>query len=111
MSTYETDTIEFAFHMGQEGLKYFDEVQTIVRCANTIQRIAVKACNVQLTSADERKDKKAADTILAIVGDYGIRVNFNGDPRGNCTKLILKSGKHNTWGGRESGFAVPTKRY
>lgn len=34
---------------------------------------------------------------------------FEGDPRGACVKLILPSGRNNSWGGAEEGFCVPTR--
>lgn len=52
---------------------------------------------------------RARQRIEAACRLWSIKLNFQGDPRGACVKLILPSGKWNSWGGEESGFCVPTR--
>ncbi len=40
---------------------------------------------------------------------WGIKPNFSYDPRGACVKLLLPSGRWNSWGGKEEGYCVPTR--
>ena len=52
---------------------------------------------------DGHKDNEDAGDCAAMSAADG------GDPRGYCTKLRLKSGRYNTWGGAEDGWGVPTR--
>ncbi len=52
---------------------------------------------------------RARQRIEAACKPWKITPNFHGDPRGECTKLLLPSGRHNSWGGAEEGFCVPTR--
>lgn len=52
---------------------------------------------------------KARQRIDKACEKWGIKPNHSGDPRGCCVKLILPSGRYNSWGGAEDGFCVPTR--
>ena len=52
---------------------------------------------------------KAQQRISAACEPWSIKPNYQGDPRGCCVKLILPSGRWNSWGGKEDGFCVPTR--
>jgi len=52
---------------------------------------------------------RASQRIEAACNPWGIKPKFNGDPRGACVKLILPSGRYNSWGGKEDGYCVPTR--
>lgn len=53
--------------------------------------------------------ERASQRIEAACKPWGIKPRFSGDPRGACVKLILPSGRYNSWGGAEQGFCVPTR--
>ena len=81
----------------------------ILRNAATIQRIATAACNREMTHHMERQEAACRHRIINACKPWGIMPRFSGDPRGACVKLILPSGRYNSWGGAEKGFCVPTR--
>lgn len=81
----------------------------ILRRAATLQRLAVNDCNRGLTEAEKRNDALCEKRISEACQPWGIVPNFNGDPRGAVVKLLLPSGKYNSFGGREDGYCVPTR--
>ena len=81
----------------------------ILRNAATIQRIAVKACNEGQSDKLDSQCEVAKNHIAAACAPWGIKPNFNGDPRGAYVKLILPSGRWNSFGGAEDGYCVPTR--
>ena len=52
---------------------------------------------------------RARQRIDAACKPWGIVPNHGGDPRGCCVKMILPSGRWNSWGGAEEGFCVPVR--
>ena len=86
-----------------------DLARLILRNAGTVQRLAEVMCNREPTNRECRQDEKCAQRIREACKPWGIKPNFSGDPRGACVKLILPSGRHNSWGGPEEGFCVPTR--
>jgi len=52
---------------------------------------------------------RARQRIEAACEPWGIVPSFQSDPRGCCVKLLLPSGRWNSWGGEEDGFCVPTR--
>jgi len=53
--------------------------------------------------------ERARRRICTACEPWGIKPHFSGDPRGACVKLILPSGRWNSFGGAEEGFCVPTR--
>ena len=60
----------------------------------------------------QTKDKRAGVRTEARLKDlcrhYGFELNLGGDPRGYAVKLILPTGRYNTFGGKGEGYGVPT---
>lgn len=89
----------------------------IVHHARTYKRIQEAWCSIEMdeaqTKAMERREmlleKRIAELVAALPTVQGqpITVKFGGDPRGYTVKLIMASGKSNTWGGAEDGYGVP----
>lgn len=57
-------------------------------------------------AAKDKADARALAKLQAIADRYGATVKLGGDPRGYVVKLILASGRHNTWGGASDGWGV-----
>lgn len=107
--SYQRDREEFVAAVVEEGLP-LKKARLVLRNAATVQRLAVKECNEELTASDRRRDQLAQARIRALVEPHGIKPRFGGDPRGYCVKLLLpKTKKWNTWGGAEEGYGVPTR--
>jgi hypothetical protein len=86
-----------------------DLARLILRNAATVQRLAIEHCNRQLRPGEEKQWEAAKARIVDACKPWGIRAKVNGDPRGCCVKLILPSGRWNSWGGKEDGYCVPTR--
>jgi len=94
---------------GRADTHSVDLARAILRDAATMQRLAVEACNRELTDGEKRQDDRCQLRIEAACTPWGIKPTFNGDPRGNVVKLLLPSGRWNSWGGKEDGYCVPTR--
>lgn len=57
-------------------------------------------------AAKDKADARALAKLQAIADRYGATVKLGSDPRGYVVKLILASGRHNTWGGASDGWGV-----
>jgi len=112
------------------------DVKALLRHAATLHRLAELACSSEAADRDRvpcpgtkggrclcesemrsatghspvpRIDVQAdrvGDAVLRIATRNGAGVRLDGDPRGYVVKLRLPSGRHNTWGGSESGYGV-----
>lgn len=88
-----------------------DLAAALKSCATTVHRVAENACNGYRNDGDEdrdnRREARAIAKAEAWLKPHGIELRTGGDPRGACFYLKTpKSGRHNTWGGAESGWAV-----
>lgn len=103
------------------------ECSLIRRHAVTYQRIQEMACechpamnnpNIDISIAHrlqarrevwlekrEEQLEKRITVLVSIIPEID-SVSFQGDPRGMCVKLHLKSGKYNSWGGADDGWRV-----
>ena len=86
-----------------------DLARLILRNAATLDRLAVKQCNDPWTDCDERQVEQARARIDEACKPWGIVAAYSRDPRGAVVKLLLPSGRYNSWGGAEEGFCVPTR--
>ena len=120
--SYQKDRDEFVGVIVQEIERQIDRTQCggsqhtsvvlarlILRNAATIQRHAVNACNREVSQAETDNQTRAEMRILEACEPWGIKPTFGGDPRGAVVKLLLPSGRYNSWGGREDGYCVPTR--
>ena len=94
-----------------EGCKL---ARLILRNAATIQRLAVEDCNRQISDGERKQRADAESRIVTACDQCGtnsrrIKPTFNGDPRGCCVKLLLPSGRWNSWGGAAAGYCVPVR--
>jgi len=112
--SYQHEREVFIAQMTQEGIP-LDVCLRVLRNANTIQRLAARECSVEMSEAESKREELRAAAcearIAKMLAPYGVTVDTSGDPRGFCVKLMLPSGKYNTWGGAESGYGVPTREY
>ena len=103
------DREEFIFLMAREGLS-LENTRTILRAANTLQRLASEACGRELTERElgavDRLERKIGELTLAMCWPAPI---LGGDPRGCVVKLAVASGFTNDWG--KEGICVPTRRW
>jgi hypothetical protein len=72
----------------------------IVRLATTIQRIAVIACNRELSEREKRRDEACEENLRILLAKYKATVSTSGDPRGYVVKVRFPDGeRHNDYGG------------
>lgn len=86
-----------------------DLARLILRNAATVQRLAIVHCNRKMIVGEQKQWEAAKNRIKVACEPWGIKAKCNGDPRGECVKLILPSGRYNSWGGAEDGYCVPTR--
>lgn len=107
------------YHHDPLGREASTDASTLLRCARTLQRHALRRCNDPLTDAEEKRldrlDHQAETEVQHIMALYGARASFDGDPRGYVVKLHFppKPGMPydgrvpaNTWGGDECGYGI-----
>ena len=78
------------------------------RLARLLHRFAEADCNGVATPAMAKADAKNDAEAVRLGVEDGFDVKVAGDPRGYCLKLVLPTGRYNTWGGTEEGWGVPT---
>lgn len=91
-----------------EPLEAAAAARALMKLGATCSRLAVDACNRELSEAEKAKDARNDALIKAWAQRYGLKVHLNGDPRGYTVKVVLPSGRYNTMGGKEDGWGVPT---
>lgn len=108
-ATSNREALEFAFLMGETGKLRLSETMQLMRLARAHGRLAEIDCTQDggMTEKQRRRSDRIEQQISALLAPSRIKVNFGGDPRGYTVKLILPSGRYNTWGGAEDGWGVP----
>lgn len=120
---FTRDDVETALVILEEstaGGKFIDALDAaaaLAGCQRILKREAEAACNGfadyrgnwsdALEKASEARADRAAKKVAAILAPYGITASTQGDPRGAVLYLKTpKSERANSWGGKESGWAV-----
>ena len=96
---------------GRLDREVVDQAEELEGISKRIGRRAVRQCNEPLTDtqqakmdrADE-KDYTRADEIAEALGLKGIK--RQSDARGYAVKLLLPSGRYNSFGGTEHGWGI-----
>jgi hypothetical protein len=104
---------------GGRFIDALDVAHALAICARNVKRECEAACNgfsdgrgqwsEELEKASAKREERAKLRAIALLDQNfpGISFTAGGDPRGSCFYIKTpKSGKHNTWGGAESGWAV-----
>ena len=85
------ETAMYFYRMGREGCGFIT-ARNILRNARTAQRLAVVACNRELTEREARRAEAVAANIEALARTFGAKAKIDGDPRGDVVTLIQPSG-------------------
>lgn len=98
-------------HTEWEMLIALDTAAALSACARAVHRVAENACNGYhyewQEEADQKAEARAVKRAAKLLAPFGVEFTTGGDPRGACFYLKTpKSERHNTWGGKESGWAV-----
>lgn len=97
--------------IGGRFLDVLDLAAALAGCARIVHNVAENACNGYRHEEDEKRDERrearAIAKAKAWLDPHGIKLRTGGDPRGACFFLMTpETGRANTWGGAESGWAV-----
>ncbi len=109
MSSYHEERERFADVWARNGGRYHP-ASLVLKHAKAIERRAVADCNGE--TLNQRAWNAYAVAVTAIENickENGFSVRFDGDPRGYTTKIAFPDGSHNTMGGAEDGWGVPTR--
>lgn len=103
-----------AFQPAVFGLTEQHMVQDMVNLAKRHHTLAERFCSEEMTPETqarcEAKEKGIEAELRTLAKRFGLRVHFDGDPRGFTVKLHAPSGEaHNTWGGSEVGYGIGVK--
>lgn len=60
--------------------------------------------NVEWAKRDEKKEESIKKKVIALLEPLGIKVRFNGDPRGGSIRMILPDNTSNGWDGETWGI-------
>ena len=63
-------------------------LKAIERNAKSYVRLQEARCNTGLTERQEKREAKLEKTIADLASGLGLMVEFSGDPRGFCVRLI-----------------------
>ncbi len=74
--------------------------------ATRLYRYAETECNYGLTPEQNKRVESLEQKVKNLCAELGIKVTFNGDPRGYAVKLHFANEAHNTWGGKEEGWGI-----
>lgn len=106
--SYEREREETVFKLATLGWPLCD-IRLLLRNASAAQRLAVAACNRELTTRERERGDRLESGFATIATRNGASARVEGDPRGYVVKLALRDGSYNTLGGLESGWAVPAR--
>ncbi len=126
MTSYGKARDEFIKVAQRNGINR-ESARRFLRLANSHARIQVAICNgpgdyvnrVPYPRAGEiyaehevlcaRREERVEKQIKRLAEECNVKVDCGGDPRGFTVKLFLPDGSYNSWGGKESGYGVPTR--
>lgn len=95
------------FGIWKFGLQDRKDLENLVRLAKEYHKIQEHDCNGTKTERMNAREINIETEIRAMVAKYGLKVHFDGDPRGYCVKLHAPQGNvWNTLGGRETGYGI-----
>jgi hypothetical protein len=107
-ATNRLEVLEFACLMAREFPKVHGLpglLDDLMKLAKRHGKLAERECNVGDVS--DKTWERLEAKIRAICEEIGCGVKLGGDPRGYTVKVIVPSGRYNTWGGAEEGWGVP----
>lgn len=92
----------------RDAIKTAAALESIER---SLRRMAVYACNFPLTeerlAAEDRRASQLFKRVDVLLRPWSVGARFGGDVRGSQIHLLTpKSGRYNTLGGNETGWAV-----
>lgn len=88
-----------------------DDCQRLMKLARALEREAANLCNIpDYQQRYDRNHHRLCGKVREVIDGLGSSFNFktSGDPRGYGLKLMLPSGRYNTFGGPEEGYGVPS---
>ena len=80
------------------------DVDWLHRQETTLHRLAETACNRELSDPEQRKQIRIEGYVKDLLECYGVRVRFEGDPRGGTIRMFFDSHASNNWGGEDWGI-------
>jgi hypothetical protein len=111
MKSHATEANELCEAMRKAGVPTFQDLRPVhvgklVSLAREHGRLMLKDCNGELTETDAQRVETVETKIREIAAPLGLKVHFDGDPRGYTVKLHSEPACWNTWGGKESGYGI-----
>jgi len=98
-------------HTQEQIRRAFAVAVSLEALARGFKRREEDRCSFPLTDARQaaydRADVKAEEKVRITLAPYGLAASIGGDPRGSQIHILTpRTGRANTLGGREAGWAV-----
>jgi hypothetical protein len=86
-------------------------VDRLLTLADRHQVLETIATNENVGDKFKQEGQELVRALRACIQGPIVGMHLHGDPRGAAVKVVLKSGRWNTLGGKEDGWAVPTPKH
>jgi hypothetical protein len=96
--------------MSDEGLMP-SHTARLLELANRYQLLCLIDLNIGLRDELKAEMKQLKSALRACIVGPVKKINLNDDARGATVKLILASGRYNSFAGAEEGYCVPTRDF
>jgi hypothetical protein len=115
LDTSQEETVEgraLAWELSQdipEGCPrplFAEACSRLQRLAKRHHRLQEHECNRGLSAKEQKKEARIEAQARVLVEALGWKLRVGGDPRGYTLKVLLPSGRYNTWGGAEEGWGI-----
>ena len=80
-------------------LEIKDSLEELISLNSSLNRLNELACNIGLTTSQEKRLERLESEAIEIIEDLGFRGDTQRDPRGDAILVYLPSGKFNSWDG------------
>jgi len=74
----------------------YSQIRSFIWHAKKIRTLAEAYCTRDLTEQEQRQYSASKQKITDLLAQYGLKVRFQGDPRGHV--IVLETEQTNRWG-------------
>jgi hypothetical protein len=109
-TAYESFLVKLQAHIAAKAIDAdaHTMAQALVALAGQFQKIQETECERELTNIERNREERVQEQLRELSAVLNLPMRFGGDPRGYTVKCFLADGSHNTWGGKEDGWGIPT---
>ena len=87
-------------------LEIINKLEALVTINASLNRLNELACEVELTSRQEKRLENLENEAIEIIENLGFKGDTQRDPRGDSILIYLPSGKCNSWDGESYRIGI-----